>query len=110
MEAKKYWLRVERFCVAICLGLVANWFAFAIITTYLGGEAWSGHIEDGHYFLGSHGRYTETSRPVWEYTRMHRTFSMITIPLIPISLLTAGIVRDYRNGGGLFLRPPSPPV
>jgi hypothetical protein len=108
MESKRFWLRAERVCWVVCLGLVANWFAFGIITMSLGGEGWSGYAVDGHYFLRSHGHDTETSWAVWEYTRMHATFSFVTLPLVPITALVAGLLGEHRNGN-LILRPPSPP-
>jgi hypothetical protein len=59
---------------------VAAWIAFLwlldfaayiVAAGFLGGDAWSGHSAGGHYFLLSHGRLTEVSRSVFQYSRIH---------------------------------------
>ena len=104
---QKTLLRAERACLVTCLLLMANFFASNIFMDFLGGNGWSGYAVDGHYFLGSHGRYTETSWTIWEYTRMHFTFNIVTIPLILITAIAASVLREHRNGNDLILRPSS---
>jgi hypothetical protein len=38
---------------------------------FLGGDAFGGKEEGGRYYLASHGRYTEVSRGVFAYSRIH---------------------------------------
>jgi hypothetical protein len=54
---------------------LVNFFAFALVALYLGGDAVNGKIADGHYYLGSHGHYTEVSAGVFTYSRLH-TYSV----------------------------------
>lgn len=57
---------------------IVNFAAFIIINIYIGGDAINGHVTDGHYFLGSHGRYTEVNRAVWTYSYYHTISMWIT--------------------------------
>jgi hypothetical protein len=56
--------------IAILLGL-ANAFVAIPVAIALGGLADNGKIENGRYFLGDRGRYTEVSRGVWSYSKFH---------------------------------------
>jgi hypothetical protein len=57
---------------------VINFATFISINIYIGGDALNGHMIDGHYFLGSHGRYTEVSRAIWTYSYYHAVSMWIT--------------------------------
>src|SRR5258706_14722303 len=48
---------------------------------YLGGDAVNGKIAGGHYFLMSHGRYTEVSADIFNYSRSHAYSTGVTHPL-----------------------------
>jgi len=55
---------------------LANFFAFVLISLYLGGDAVNGKIDSGRFYLGSHGRYTEVSARVFTYSKWH-TYSVL---------------------------------
>ena len=55
-----------------------NFAVFITIDIYLGGDALNGYAKDGHYFLCSHGRYTEVSGAVWTYSYYHAISMWIT--------------------------------
>lgn len=82
----------------IALGIL-NFLTFAIIATRLGGDAVNGRIENGHYFLLSHGKKIEVSENVFNYSLIH-TFSVwITHPLA----IVAGFILsslDRQNSTG----------
>ena len=61
----------------ICLMVVAvlNFLVFFAVALYLGGDAANGKIDDGHFYLGSHGHYTEVSARVFAYSKWH-TYSV----------------------------------
>jgi hypothetical protein len=59
--------RVLYFCIA-AIGFI-NAFVFLAISAFLGGVA--SDIRNGHYYLNSHGRFTEVSRPVYLYADIH---------------------------------------
>jgi hypothetical protein len=60
-----------------CLMVVAvlNFLAFFSVALYLGGDALSGKVDNGHFYLASHGRYTEVSARVFAYSKWH-TYSV----------------------------------
>jgi hypothetical protein len=61
----------------LVIGIIAlvNFFSFVAIDLYLGGSALNGKQENGKFYLGEHGRYTEVSERVFEYSKIH-TYSM----------------------------------
>jgi len=79
----------------IIFGLCAlNFAAFWLIAVYLGGDALSGGIRDGRYLLMSHGVYTEVSREVFEYSRLHAQSIEFTHP---VAFATAALVMYIQN-------------
>ncbi len=79
--------------VLFVLGLV-NFLVFYGLAVYLGGDAFDGKIQDGHFFLLSHGRYTEVSEFIFNYSKWHVYSVFITHPLaIAASILS----RRYRK-------------
>lgn len=92
---------LKTLCVlAIALG-VLNFMAFAIIALCLGGDAVNGRSENGRYFLSSHGKNTEVSEAVFNYSRMHVYSVFITHPLAIVSGIILGSMeqenRDAKN-------------
>jgi len=65
---------------AFALGIV-NFIAFFAISVMIGGDALNGKIVNGHYFLGSHGHFTEVSANVFDYSAWHARSLIITHPL-----------------------------
>jgi hypothetical protein len=48
---------------------------------YLGGDAMNGGIFHGHYYLMSHGKYTEVTQKVFNYSKWHVHSVLVTHPL-----------------------------
>ena len=48
-----------------------NFLIFGALSIYLGGDASMGKVEDGRYYLGLRGHYTEVSQAVFNYSRLH---------------------------------------
>ena len=66
----------------LMLGIAAvNFIVFAIATVAWGGDAVNGTSQDGRYFLGQRGLYTEVSRPVYIFSMVHTLSLLITQPL-----------------------------
>jgi hypothetical protein len=55
-----------------------NFASFWFIAVYIGGDAINGYAKDGHYFLASHGRFTEVSSAVWTYSYYHTISTWVT--------------------------------
>jgi hypothetical protein len=65
--------------IAIAIGFVNFWWFFAE-TAALGGDALNGYTSDGHYYVVSHGTYTEVNRGAWEWNRVHAASLFVTHP------------------------------
>jgi hypothetical protein len=88
--------RLERYCwIVVCL-VLANWLACAIIAMIIGGDGWGGYVEDGHYFVGYHGAYTEVSQATFIYSKVHLVVSVALIPFLIIAGFIAALLRERR--------------
>jgi hypothetical protein len=85
-------------CVALFLIGIANFFWFFVESLSIGGDALNGRVRDGHYFVGSHGSYTEVSAATWNWSRAHALSVFVTHPLA----IGAGFVL-ILTGGALHL-------
>jgi hypothetical protein len=86
------WL--ERVGAVIFFLALANFLVFVIIAVSIGGEAISGKVEGGRYYLWYRGDYTEVSRSVWNYSRMHTISVFITHSL---GILLGGGLMSYAK-------------
>jgi hypothetical protein len=68
-------------CRIVFIIAIINFFAYLVMTTRLGGDAVNGKFENGHYYLANHGRLTEVSKEVFNYSRWHTYSLWITHPL-----------------------------
>jgi hypothetical protein len=59
---------------------LANFIAFILIATLIGGDALNGHTEYGR-FLRQHGTLTEVSWAVFIYSKLHALSLFVTHPL-----------------------------
>ena len=71
---------------------VINFLAFVCVSLAIGGDAGSGMIEQGRYFLSNHGKLTEVPQAVWVYSLIHLMSNFITFPLCLI-----GVMLDARH-------------
>jgi hypothetical protein len=77
MSNRKVWLCVTGIAFALVNLAVFYWIAGRI-----GGDAYHGYAENGHYFLAtSHGPATEVSRSVFSYSKWHATTGLVTHPI-----------------------------
>jgi hypothetical protein len=60
---------------------ILNFALFVIVAVSLGGDAVNGKEEAGRTYVGAHGHYTEVSRSVFEYSRLHARGVWVTHPL-----------------------------
>ena len=82
----------------IAIGML-NFLAFGIIAACLGGDAVNGRSENGHYFFSSHGKETEVSAAVFNYSRIHVYSVFITHPLaIVCGIILGSMERNNRTG------------
>jgi hypothetical protein len=50
----------------------------------LGGDALNGYIEDGHYFVASHGTITEVTHIQWVYSCIHTSFMIVNVLVVGV--------------------------
>jgi hypothetical protein len=79
-----------------------NFVVFVTIGAKIGGSAENGKILNGHYFVGSHGEFTEVTSKVFSYSRIHGQSVWITHPLGMLSLIVYWVLEKWFN------RPKSP--
>ncbi len=73
--------RSSHLLAIFCFIWIVNFAAFVIISGFIGGDAFSGHVLDGHYYLKSHGKLTEVSRWVFIYSLCHAGFTIASFVL-----------------------------
>lgn len=56
---------------------VFNFPLWMVIDRSQGGSALNGKVENGRYYLGDHGQYTEVSQSVYSINRTYETVSVI---------------------------------
>ena len=88
-------LRRRKIC-NVLIALAAIHFAFFVGTIVaLGGDALTGRVEGGRYFLGNHGQFLEVGRGTWLFSAVvGRTLVYGTFPLGVVSAL----LRPRKEG------------
>ena len=72
---------IKRIGFALFLLGIINFIAFGALSFKLGGTAHAGKLEDGRFYLGNHGKYSEASEGVYNYSLWHGRSIMVTHPL-----------------------------
>lgn len=73
---------------------VLNFAAFLVLDIILGGDALSGKVEGGKYYLGNHGAYHQVSHNIIIYSACHAYSGLLGIAI-------AGLIAQHlkRRGG-----------
>jgi hypothetical protein len=101
LTARQRWRVVTCFlAIAVFVLGFANAVLFFTVSVAIGGDAAAGQVEGGRYYVASHGRPTEVSRDVWEYSRWHATVTWVTFLLSALALaflmLSARLFGTHR--------------
>jgi hypothetical protein len=75
----------------------ANFLAFVVIPIMIGGDAINGYAENGRYFLRMHGRTTEVSEAVFNYSGLHAISVFITHALAMVMAVLGWAFSDGQN-------------
>jgi hypothetical protein len=59
----------------------ANFFLFMITSIVIGGDALSGFVKDGEYFVSDHGEYAQVDIFTWYLSRTLGLGALVFIPL-----------------------------
>src|SRR5687767_11338873 len=81
-------LQVVAFSLALAVFVVgfASCAIFFTVSVAIGGDAVRGRVEGDRYYVSSHGRLTEVSAEVWEYSRVHAEITWATSLLAALAL------------------------
>ena len=71
--------------VAFIFGII-NFAVYVLVAAKIGGDAVNGHSASGHYFLGEHGKLTETSYSVFLYSKLHTYTLFVSHPLAMLGI------------------------
>ncbi len=88
--------KVQKICLMIFKIACYNFLLFVIIAILLGGDAENGYVSDGHYYLKSHGKITETSPFIWHYSWIHANSISITHPIAFIAIIIYSLVGKTK--------------
>jgi hypothetical protein len=90
----------EKIAIALIVLAVLNFLAFAVSTEMLKGDAVSGKVEDGHFYVAYKGEYTEVSEAAWHYSMIQTISVFVTWPIGMLGMGYFGISRwaAMRNG------------
>jgi hypothetical protein len=105
MRAKTF----SRICTVMFLFAWLNFMVFCFFSQRIGGEAFHGKIEDGHYYLATgyissgpprldtpHG-YVEVSPDIFRYSQVHGYSVLVTFPLGLMAGLAEIIYKKKRK-------------
>jgi hypothetical protein len=85
----------------IALGLfflaLANFAAFVLVGLVIGGDALSGGVEDGHYYVSNHGIHAEVSHGTFIYSRIHTYSVFITHPLAFLAFFILLLLEKHHE-------------
>ena len=88
-------VRRRRICNALIALAAIHFVVFVGSIVALGGDALTGRVDDGRYFLGNHGLMVETSRSAWLFSAtVGRTLVYGTFPLGVV----AALFRPRKEG------------
>jgi hypothetical protein len=90
-------MKLETLGKSLIAFAIINFAIFWIVAIRIGGDAVNGKIEDGRYYVGSHGRYTEVSNGVWKYSEIQAKSIWVTHPIGFIGALIVYKKRRRKN-------------
>jgi len=86
-----------KIATVILILCILNFIAFAVCSIIYGGSAGNGYIDGERYYFSDHGKVTEVSEQIWNYSSLHTKSLFITHPLAFILLITLGIKWEARR-------------
>jgi hypothetical protein len=105
---------LHKACRIIFYVAILNFLLFFLTSLFIGGDALNGKIEEGHYYVGNHGNYTEVSHIVFTCSKLHGLSVCLTYPLAMLAGLVywvaGGWEQRLKTVTALVREPPSNPV
>ncbi len=86
-------LKLAQWSLALFL---IDFFFFLLTSLYLGGDALTGHVEDGRFFLNDHGIANEASETIFRFSQMLELSVLALFIVAIVSHFT--LPRDLQQG------------
>lgn len=71
----------------------ANFLLFMILSLEIGGDALTGFIKDGEYFVSDHGKHTQVAAFIWY---LNRALGLGAFVFIPLAIILQFLYYLYR--------------
>ena len=94
-KEKKNWL--WRIWGAVCLCVTVGFF---ILSEVIGGAAMNGYVENGVYFVGEHGNYTQVTQEIWTISQVWGIVCFVCTWLYVISGACMDVYKKRCNKTG----------
>lgn len=91
-------MRYRIACILFCLSLL-SFCGFEICSGLHGGSASAGKTENGKYYVGEHGHYTEVTRSTFHFSEA--TESIAVISFLVAFVIALDMVLSKRKWGDL---------
>jgi hypothetical protein len=88
---------VKRTATLIALLCWLNGCSFLVHTSIIGGGASNGKIENGKYYVGDHGRYTEVSHSAYRFSWWHELSAAVSILVFMYIALDQSLSRKRKD-------------
>ena len=88
-------VRRRRICNLFIIIAAVHFVLLVGTIVALGGDALTGKVEGGRYFLGNHGQFIETSRAVFRFSAIVE--STLVYGTFPLAVLAA-LLRPRKEG------------
>ena len=80
---------MPRVAAALRYLAVLNFTVLVLGMIHLGGDALNGHVANGHHYLSWHGKLTEVSPTIFQYSRFHTIASFVLLVIAALSALVS---------------------
>jgi len=89
----------QGYCAALVwIGLGLNFLSFALIASFIGGDALGAKWRDGRHFVSYKGHLTEVSSAVFAYSYFHGGRQLLTFPIDDARRILLAAERPAQGG------------
>ncbi len=75
--------------------MAGSFFALTVYSMHIGGDAFQGHVENGRYFVGDHGNYTEVDKRTFFFSQIFVYGTILIWAILFPSVLVVSIWHEY---------------
>ena len=86
-----------KIATVILILCILNFVAFAVVSIMHGGSSGNGFTEGERYYFSDHGKITEVSQQIWNYSAWHTKSLFVTHPLAVILFIILGAKWEEKR-------------